>query len=549
MDGSASEFRVYARVARSHKWMVLAAVFLVAAGAAAYSLRQQHKYRATAAVLLNDRSLAASLTGIQDRTTSEDPARLAATQANLANTPTVAAGVLQSMHLAGSHSVQSFLDASNVKAESNADILDFQVVDPDPGLASRLATAYARQYTVVRRQVDTSGITNARQDVEQQVAKLGAQHQRNSALYASLVGKDQQLRTLAALQTSNASVIKTAGAAEQVQPLTVRNIALGLALGLVLGLGLAFLRETLDTRVRSSEAASELLRLPILGRVPPPPRGFRGSDRLVMLERAQGPESEAFRMLRTNLEFANLERGARVVMVTSAVVEEGKTTTAANLAVALAASGQHVVLVDLDLRRPRIARLFDVESRPGVTDVVLGHVELGEALTPITVGSRNGASASNGATPATNGAPATGELEVLGSGPLPLNPGELVGSQPLSRMLGQLASRADVVIVDCSPLLVAGDALTLSARVDAIMVVARVNRVRRHTINELRRVLDTSPAAKLGVVLTGSAAEDDYGGAYGYHYYRPHDGAQHREPGSHTRDERREVVGAYEDVR
>lgn len=254
-------------------------------------------------------------------------------------------------------------------------------------------------------------------------------------------------------------------------------------------------------------------------------------------------------MLRTNLEFANLERGARVVMVTSAVVEEGKTTTAANLAVALAASGQHVVLVDLDLRRPRIARLFDVESRPGVTDVVLGHVELGEALTPITVGSRNGASASNGATPATNGAPATGELEVLGSGPLPLNPGELVGSQPLSRMLGQLASRADVVIVDCSPLLVAGDALTLSARVDAIMVVARVNRVRRHTINELRRVLDTSPAAKLGVVLTGSAAEDDYGGAYGYHYYRPHDGAQHREPGSHTRDERREVVGAYEDVR
>jgi Mrp family chromosome partitioning ATPase/capsular polysaccharide biosynthesis protein len=529
--------------------MVLAVVLLVTAGAAAYSVRQQHKYRATAAVLLNDRSLAASLTGIQDRTTSEDPARLAATQANLADTPTVAAGVLQSTALAGSRSVQSFLAASNVKAESNADILDFQVTDPNPVLASRLATAYARQYTVVRRQLDTSGITNARQDVEQQLAKLGAQRQRKSGLYASLVGKDQQLRTLAALQTSNASVIRTAGAAEQVQPLTARNIALGVALGLVLGLGAAFLREALDTRVRTSEAASELLRLPILGRLPAPPRGFRGADRLVMLERAQGPESEAFRMLRTNLEFANLERRARLVMVTSAVIEEGKTTTAANLAVALAASGQHVVLVDLDLRRPRIARLFDVECRPGVTDVVLGHLELEEALTPITLGSRNGASAANGATPATNGAAPTGELEVLGSGPLPLNPGELIGSQPLSRVLGQLASRADFVIVDCSPLLVAGDALTLSARVDAIMVVARVNRVRRHTINELRRVLDTSPAEKLGVVLTGSSAEDEYGSAYGYHYHRPYEVAEHRDSESQARHERREVVRAHEDGR
>jgi capsular exopolysaccharide synthesis family protein len=390
--------------------------------------------------------------------------------------------------------------------------------------------------------VDTGGITSARQDVETQIAKLGAQHQRTSGLYASLVAKDEQLRTLAALQTSNASVIRTAGAAVQVQPLTARNVALGIALGIVLGLGAAFLREALDTRVRTSEGASDLLQLPILGRLPQPPRGFRGSDRLVMLERAHGPESEAFRMLRTNVEFANLERRARVVLVTSASVEEGKTTTSANLAIALAASGQRVVLADLDLRRPRIATLFDLDGRPGVTDVVLGHAELEEALSSIALGSRNGA-------PATNGATSTGDLEVLGTGPLPLNPGELIGSQPLSRILGQLAARADFVIVDCSPLLAAGDALTVSASVDAIVVVVRVNRVRRHTLNEVRRVLEASPAEKLGMVVTGSSADEEYGGAYGYRYHRPHDVPDHRDPPSPARDGRRDVVRAYEDGR
>src|SRR5205814_1509032 len=135
-------------------------------------------------------------------------------------------------------------------------------------------------------------------------------------------------------------------------------------------------REALDTRVRSAEEVVERLELPLLARLPEPPRKLRADNRLAMLAEPTGVQAEAFRMLRTNLEFSALGKEIRTIMVTSSVEQEGKSTTVANLAIALARAGQRVVLVDLDLRRPFIDRFFDLDDHAGLTQVAIGHATL-----------------------------------------------------------------------------------------------------------------------------------------------------------------------------
>jgi non-specific protein-tyrosine kinase len=225
-------------------------------------------------------------------------------------------------------------------------------------------------------------------------------------------------------------------------------------------------------------------------------------------------------MLRANLEFVNLDRGARSILVTSALEEEGKSTTVANLAVALARAGQKVVLVDLDLRRPAIGKFFGITgSQPGVTNVVVGSVPLDRALVEVVRipgGARGGAAHMGG-----NGAGSTGSagvLKVLASGPVPSDPGEFVNATRLTTTLEELTRMFDFVLIDTPPLLSVGDAMALSARADAMITVARLNMLRRPNLNELARALETCPTIKLGVVVTGAEAEPGYGyGGYQYH--------------------------------
>ncbi len=385
--GSAMTLRDYLHVVRRRKWIIIMAVVLVPAAAIAL-------------LAAPDEALPGERAGAAQRAEPRDPARRCRPDVGSLRAPDrdradagarrararsrrarVATGSPRPVPSAR----RQFLANSGVSAAANADLLTFSVTNHSPTLSTQLVNAYAAAYTVYRRQLDTASIKKALHGVNASLDKLQAAGQDKSRLYNALLERQQTLLTIAALQTSNATVVQRASEAVKTQPKTTRNAILGVVLGLVLGLGLAFLRESLDTRVRSAEEIGERLgRIPLLARVAAPPKRFAGKNRLAMVDEPYGPQAEAFRILRTNLDFACLGREIRSVMITSAVEQEGKSTTIANLAVALARTGKRVVLVDLDLRRPFLHRFFGLEGA-GVTQVALGHATLEAALVPIAL--------------------------------------------------------------------------------------------------------------------------------------------------------------------
>jgi polysaccharide biosynthesis transport protein len=518
-SGHAATLRDYVHVAQRRKWIIVQAVVLVPVAAVLFSLHQQKLFHAQAEVLLSSQNLAAQLTNTQSTGINLQPDRIAQTQAGVARVPAIAARVIDIANTP-QLGIQGFLDNSTVSTSPNADLLGFGVTNHDPLLARRLVDIYARQYTIYRRQLDTAAIGTALQTLNARIRSLVKSGGRNSSLYGQLVDRQQILATMDALQTANATVVQQADSATQVQPKPTRNGILGLLLGIVLGIGLAFLWEALDTRVRNAQEIGERLGgLSLLARIPAPDKKLRSTNHLVMVDEPTGVHAEAFRMLRTNLDFATLGRDVRTVMVTSAVQQEGKSTTLANLAVALARSGQRVVLVDLDLRRPFVDKFFRIEG-PGLTQVALGQVSLDEALASVAI-TDGGAGANGNGNGNGNGhhREVAGVLEVLPAGPIPPDPGEFVGTAALSEILEQLRERADIVLVDAPPTLSVGDAMTLSTKVDGILVITRMKTVRRQMLNELSRILAGSPTPVLGYVVTGADEEEGYGYGYGYSAY------------------------------
>jgi succinoglycan biosynthesis transport protein ExoP len=495
----------YLAVFRRRGLAILATTLLVGGVAYVVSRQETKVYRASAEVLLNRHDLGSALTGTPDPLAS-DPVRIGQTQVGLARLPKVAARAVARAGMP-ERSPYDLLAHSNVHSNVDSDILSFTVDDESPIVAPKLATAYAQAFTAFSLELATATLKNARVELEQRLAALKGTVSSESALYRSLTDKIQQLRTMELLQNPG-TVVKTANGAGQVRPTPTRNGMLGAVFGLLLGCALAFLWEAVDKRIRSEREIEERLGLPLLSRLPTPARRRGNAGHLAMIDDPTGLDAEAVRKLRVNFEFANLDLHARAIMITSAVQQEGKTTTIANLAVALARSGRDVVLVDLDLRRPTLASLFELKPASGVTDVALGRATLEKAIVPVALG--------RSAVPSmTNGRTKVGTLGVLPAGVLPANPGEFVGTEALGRVIAELRMKYEFVLVDAPPMCAVGDAMALSARIDALVVVARIGIVDRRALEELSRELHTISTPKLGFVLTGSDSTAGYG-----HYYR-----------------------------
>jgi len=509
MNPGASTLREYLAVLRRRKWIALSAIVTVPVVAVVLSMLQSPKYSASADVLVSQ-SLANVLSGVQGVSISTDPQRIIDTQTSVAASPAVAAAVVKASKL--DLTPGQFLGMSSVSAKTDQDILVFHVDNRYPAVATRLVNLYAAKYIAYTNLIATRQLRSARTEIQSKIASLEATGDTKSTLYADLVSKDQQLATMEALQTGNATLIDRANGASQIQPTPTRNGLLGLLVGVVLGLGLAFLRDHLDTRVRHANEVSERLGLPLLARLPEPPKALRTRNQLVMLEQPTSHAAEPFRVLHTNLEFVTHELAARTIMVTSAREGEGKSTTAANLAVTLARAGKRVALVDLDLRRPYLHEFFHIPPEPGLTTMALGRATLAEALVPVPVEGRP-SHRLGGENPEEPG------LDVLCSGAMPPNPGEFIRSRGIGKLISHLSEHYQVVIIDAAPLLGLGDSLVLIPRVDAILLVTRLEMLRRPMLSELGRVLESTSANALGIVVTAAEREGE-GYDYGYSYRR-----------------------------
>lgn len=476
--------------------------------AVALSLREQKLYQAHSQVLLNRLDIASSFTGVQNPSLSEDPAFYAATQASIARSIPVARLAIRGGSVPG-RTESGLLRESSVTPSSTADVLDFIVRDPNPAAAARLVNAYATAFLTYRLQLQTNDLSRARRQLRQRLSRLAALGLSQSPQYRRLANIERQLYTTQLLQSRD-TVLSHPNRASQVEPTPKRDGLLGVAFGLLIGLGLAFAAEALDRRVRTVEEVEGQLGLPLLARIPTTAR--RSEQGIAMIDQPWSPYAEALRRLATSIVFANPDRPPRMLMFTSALEREGKSTTLANLGVALAALGNRVVLVDLDLRRPALPSLFGVHQLTGLTDVAVGRKPLDAAL--VQVGLSHLTRDEEGDDP--SDLSRRGSLHLLPTGPLPPSPGDFVASEALAaRVLAPLREQADYVLLDSPPACAFGDAARLSARVDAVVVVTRIGVANRPALQDLQRQLAAAPVTPLGVVVSNV----DLPGASGYARY------------------------------
>ncbi|WP_168929338.1 polysaccharide biosynthesis tyrosine autokinase [Nocardioides sp. GY 10113] len=354
------------------------------------------------------------------------------------------------------------VEAADLSQEvSSAVVLDtvnltLTVTNTDPSDAQRIAQSYAEQLTDLVRELETP---------------LG---ERVPPIKATIV----DAASFSGLPVS---------------PSWPRNIGLGVVVGFLLGVGIAVLRETLDTRVRTASDVTDVIDAPILGSI-----GFDpDADKAPLLTDigTHSARSEAFRVLRTNLQFVDVDGANKVFVVTSSVPEEGKTTTAVNLAMSIAQGGAKVLLIECDLRRPRAIVRLGLDDAVGVTSLLIGHALPND---PVQLHGPSG-------------------LHVLAAGPIPPNPAELLQSKSMADLIALARESYDVVLMDAPPLLPVTDAALLAAKADGALLVVGHGRLTRDQLSHSVERLAQVEGQLVGVVLNKMPARSKaYGYGYGY---------------------------------
>lgn len=367
-------------------------------------------------------------------------------------------------------------------------------------------------------QVEINEIGEARtpqQEIE--LARLRAALSQKQGDYARQVTELQDLRLTEAQSTDSIVVVETATLPDApIRPRVLVNTLLATIVGVMLALGIIFLIEYLDDRLKSPRDLQLLLQLPLLGAISRfQVNGARNKKEvggLIAALEPRNPISESYRTIRTNLQFASIDRPLRTVVVTSAVPGEGKTTTASNLAIVMAQAGFTVALVDADLRKPSLHQVFGISMSPGLVDNLLTDDKEGIRFSPERKAPR---------------------LQLMPAGRRAPNPSELLGSQRMKRLLEQLREAVDIVILDTPPVLAVADAQVLAGQADGVILVASFGTTRAAVFQAYEALMQVD-APLLGVVynrLERSASGDYY--YYQDHYY----GGTQAGDGADTEDE------------
>jgi non-specific protein-tyrosine kinase len=445
------DLRDFLRVLRRRWRVVVALILLSTATAVTVTALSTRVYQADAEVFvsLQDAGSGTTSNAYQGNLFSQERVK---SYARIADSPAVTGPVVRQLKL--NLTAEQLAAKITATAPTDTVLVDLVVKDPSPTRARDVANAVSLQFAKVVEDLERP--TNGR------------------------------------TSPVSVSVVRPADLPmSPVAPRSTINIALGLLVGLALGIGVAVLRETLDTTVKTGEDLQKLTGSSALGVIAYDGQAQRNP--LVSQVDTRTGRGEAFRTLRTNLRFVDIDSPPRAVVITSSIASEGKSTTACNLAITLASAGVRVILVEGDLRRPRVADYMGLDGSVGLTDVLIGRAALDVVLQPW----------------------GNSTLSVLASGPLPPNPSELLSSTQMTELLKAMQARADIVLIDAPPLLPVTDAAILSRECDGALVIVRHGRTTREQLTRSFDALKSVDARVLGTVLNMAPT----GGANGYYGY------------------------------
>lgn len=514
------DIRQYLDALKRRWWVIATAMMLCATVALAYSLLSPKIYEATAKVLISAQQ---DTSGTGNALT--DPNQLQnqmQTQVQIATSDAVKA---EADRLLGGDSERVLsIDASGV---TNTRVMEITAQSKSPQIAQHAADVYSQTYLQAgtRTAIDRvaaigESVNQKKAQLQSQIDQLNAQSVTNipPSVLAERDERKAQLKTQIdqiQRQYDNAqaeALVREAAAApfasaerpeDPVSPQPVRNLALALVLGTLLGAAIALAWERVDDRLRSGERFSRWFpQVPVLGSIPRV-ENWKNRDeaRNITLVEPRSVTAEAYRGLRTSLDFMALDQDLDVIEVTSSTAGEGKSTTVSNLATAMAWAGRDVIVVSADLRRPRVHQFFGVTNERGLTDALLNPDQDPSAfLETVSLDSQT-----------------SGSIRVLGTGSLPPNPSEILGSQSVKNLVEKLRTLADIVILDAPPILPVSDPIVLSQFADGVVLVANANSVTR---NELQRAFQATERSLrcpiLGVVINDSEEAAAYSSKYDY---------------------------------
>ncbi len=514
------ELKQYFQLLVRWLWLLALGTVLGAGSAFIASRLQTPVYQATTTLLISEAPKGSAAGDYTALLTNE---RLAGTYLQLLTSRPVLDEV--NVRLALGLSTSQLANSVKVALVSNTQLIRLNVEDTDPQRAAAIANTlplvfseYNETQQASRFADSKAALTAEIASVDDQVADLQGQiaaidlpadaagQTRLDRLQAdlaqirqsrtSLVQSFENLRLAEAQSITNVVVVESALEPRiPIRPRTLQNTALAAVVGLMLAAGVAFLIEYLDDTLKSPEQITALLELPVIGVLArlAPKELTHGP---VAKREPRSPTTEAFRGLRTNLQFASVDRPLRRLLVTSVGPGEGKSTVVANLAVVMAQAGLRVAVIDGDLRRPMQHRLFDRPNRYGLSEaLVQDSLHLNGALQPSDVH----------------------DLSVMGTGALPPNPAELLGSKKMTSMFALIAGQVDHVIVDSPPVSAVTDAVILASQMDGVILVVEAGKTRMGPALQVKEQLERVGAKLLGVVLNKVPIGRD--GYYYSHYY------------------------------
>lgn len=509
------ELRHYIGLVWRWIWLLILATLLAGVSAFFVSKRMTPIYSASTTLLINEAPSTKS-TDYSSILTSE---RLAQTYSEMMTKAPVLESVITNLGL--NIEVKDLQDMVTVELVRDTQLINVVVEDTDPVRAANIANELMKVFAELTSSLQASRYASSKENLETQLTRIDEQIQTTSdslaaipdlssntterdrlesmltqyrQTYASLLQSYEQVRVAEAGSYSNVVQVEPATIPDHpIRPRILLNTVLAMIVGLMLAIGTIFLIEALDDTIRGPDDITRTLKLPILGLIL---RHETQNGQLVTIEQPRAPIAESFRSLRTNLQYASVDFPIRTLLVTSPSPSDGKTTIASNLGIVLAQSGRRVVLVDADLRRPRVHKVFNLSNRSGMSNVFV--------QSPLSLdGSLQKTEIEN--------------LFVMPSGEMPPNPSELLGSGKMFEILSLIREQTDVTIIDSPPVMAVTDSAVLAPRVDGVLLVVKPGVTKLAVAAQAVEQLSRVNANILGVVLN----EVDFSKSrYSYYQYK-----------------------------